>query len=410
VTRLPDRSPRTSPGDKGLRAAFDTAISGFALLDDQTIIRRCNPALGRMLGTKPIDLAGRLLIDCVSPDDREKAASALSQLRVPGSNPMRLSLKCRRADGLDVWTDCNIARIDDRNAEGFVVAIVDASVSRQSESELVWAHAQLVQQEKMASIGQLAAGVAHEINNPLGYVHSNLGTLSNYLRDILRVIDAYQEVEHAGTSEAPVWAAVRNVKRSIDLEFVRTDMLDLVAESQEGVRRMEKIVGDLKDLSRAEPDDDWALTDLHRGLDSTLNIVNNEIKYKAIVEKEYGDLPRVECRSSQINQVFMNLLVNASQAITERGVIRVATGVEGSEVWIDIIDNGVGIAPELMARIFDPFFTTKPIGTGTGLGLSLSYRIVQRHRGRIEVDSEPGRGTRFRIWLPIRQQPVSAIA
>jgi signal transduction histidine kinase len=257
----------------------------------------------------------------------------------------------------------------------------------------------------MASIGQLAAGVAHEINNPLGYVHSNLGTLSNYLRDVLRVIEAYEEAEPAETSETPAWVAVRSVKRSVDLEYVRKDMLELVAESQEGIRRMEKIVGDLKDLSRAEPDDDWALADLHRGLESTLNIVNNEIKYKAIVEKEYGDLPRIECRSSQLNQVFMNLLVNASQAIAERGVIRVVTGVQGSEVWVDIIDNGVGIAPELMARIFDPFFTTKPIGTGTGLGLSLSYRIVQRHRGRIEVDSKPGEGTRFRVWLPIRQLP-----
>jgi two-component system NtrC family sensor kinase len=410
VTRLPRHSPRSSSGDDRLRTAFDTAISGFAFLDDQGSIRRSNPALAKMLGMKVTELTGRRLIDCVAADDREKAKSTLAQLRIPGSKPIRVSLKCRRADGADVLTDCNIARVDDGNAEGFVVEMQDISAWRKSEDELVWAQAQLMQQEKMASVGQLAAGVAHEINNPLGYVRSNLGTLSNYLCDVLRVIDAYQEAEHAETSETPVWVAVRNVKRSVDLEYVRKDMLDLVAESQEGVRRMEKIVGDLKDLSRAEPDDDWALADLHLGLDSTLNIVNNEIKYKAIVKREYGDLPRVECRSSQLNQVFMNLLVNASQAITERGVIRVVTGVEGSEVWIDIIDNGAGIAPELMARIFDPFFTTKPIGTGTGLGLSLSYRIVQRHRGRIEVDSEPGRGTRFRVWLPIRQQPTKPVA
>jgi PAS domain S-box-containing protein len=410
VARLPRHSPCASEGDEGLRAAFDAAISGFALLDDHGSIRENNPALATMLDMKGSELAGRPLIDCVDADDREKVEATLAQLQIPGSEPMRLSLKCLRADGADVWTDCNIARVDERNANGFVVEMQDVSAWRKSEDELVWAQAQLVQQEKMASIGQLAAGVAHEINNPLGYVSSNLGTLANYLRNILRVIDVYQDAEHAEGSETSAWKAVRNVKRSVDLEYLRKDMIDLVAESQEGVRRMEKIVGDLKDFSRAESDEAWAFADLHRGLDSTLNIVYNELKYKATVEREYGDLPRIECRLSQLNQVFMNLLVNASQAIVEHGVIRVVTGVEGGEVWVDIIDNGVGIAPKVMARIFDPFFTTKPIGTGTGLGLSLSYRIVQRHRGRIEVDSEPGRGTRFRVWLPIRQQPVKAVA
>ncbi len=363
-----------------------------------------------MLGAQHGELIGRHLIDCVVDDDRAKTESMLVQLQTPGSKAMRVSLKCRRADGAPVWGDCNIARIDDGNADGFVVEMHDVSAWRQSEGELVWAQAQLVQQEKMASIGQLAAGVAHEINNPLGYVRSNLGTLANYLRDVLRVMDAYREAELAGSLESPAWATLREVKASVDLDYLRKDILDLVEESQEGVRRMEKIVGDLKDFSRTEPDENWGLADLRQGLESTLNIVNNEIKYKATVEKTYGDLPPIECRLSQLNQVFMNLLVNASQSIVDHGVIRVATGVDGNEVWVDISDNGAGIEPELLTRIFDPFFTTKPVGTGTGLGLALSYRIVQAHRGRIEVDSEPGRGTRFRVWLPIRQQPTSVAA
>jgi PAS domain S-box-containing protein len=399
------RPPRSSSDDKGLRAAFETAISGFAVLDAHGTIRSTNPALAKMLGVDVAELIGRPLIDYVEGNDRQKAESTFVQLQGTGAAAIRLSLKFQRADGSGVWTDGNIARIDDKKAVGFVVEMQDVSAWRQSEDELVWAQAQLVQQEKMASIGQLAAGVAHEINNPLGYVKSNLGTLANYLRDVLRVIDAYQDAERLAKVDDSAWETVNNVKRGVDLDYVRKDMLDLVAESQEGVRRMEKIVGDLKDFSRTESDEALALADLHRGLESTLNIVYNEVKYKATVEKEYGDLPLVECRLSQLNQVFMNLLVNASQAIAERGVIRLVTGVDGNEVWVDIIDNGVGIAPELMGRIFDPFFTTKPIGSGTGLGLSLSYRIVEEHHGHIEVDSEPGSGTRFRVRLPIRQQP-----
>jgi PAS domain S-box-containing protein len=356
-----------------------------------------------MLGVTPPELLGRMLIEFITPDDCAKAESTFEQLRELGCRPTRLVIRLLSRDGKQVWTDCNIARSSGTDAGGFSVELHDVSAWRKSEDDLVWAQTQLVQQEKMASIGQLAAGVAHEINNPLGYVHSNLGTLTDYLRDVLRILDAYEAVERDVPPETPGWEALRNAKKRIDLEFVRKDLLDLVDESKEGMRRMEKIVGDLRDFSRAEMNDGWAFADVHRGLDSTLNIVNNEIKYKATVEKNYGTLPPVECRSSQLNQVFMNLLVNASQAIPDRGVIRIATGVEGDEVWVDISDTGTGIRPELLARIFDPFFTTKPVGAGTGLGLSLSYTIVQRHGGRIEVDSEPGRGTRFRVWLPIRQ-------
>jgi two-component system NtrC family sensor kinase len=142
---------------------------------------------------------------------------------------------------------------------------------------------------------------------------------------------------------------------------------------------------------------------LHDGIDATLNIVNNEIKYKADLVKEYGNLPEVECLASQLNQVFMNLLVNAAHSIEEHGTITIRTGMEGDEVWVDIVDTGHGIHPEHMQRIFDPFFTTKPVGKGTGLGLSLSYGIVQKHHGRIDVHSDVGKGTTFRLWLPIKQ-------
>ena len=183
--------------------------------------------------------------------------------------------------------------------------------------------------------------------------------------------------------------------------FLKEDVVNLIHETCDVVSRVKKIVQDLKDFSRVDISPEWQLADLHQGLDSTLNVVNHEIKYKAEVVKEYGELPAVECLPSQLNQVFMNMLVNAVHAIAERGTITLCTGTAGDEVWVEIADTGSGIAPENMKRIFDPFFTTKPVGTGTGL--SLSYGIVQKHQGRIEVKSELGKGTVFRIALPIRQ-------
>ncbi len=260
---------------------------------------------------------------------------------------------------------------------------------------------QLLQSEKMASIGLLAAGVAHEINNPVGYITSNIGTLKKYMGDIFSVMEAYEKAEPMLAQYPEVLEGICALKKQVDIEYLKSDSLALMSESQEGVTRVKKIVQDLKDFSHVD-NAEWQIADLHHGIDSTLNIVHNEIKYKAEVVKQYGDIPQVECLPSQLNQVFLNLLVNAAHAIEERGVITVATGKKDSEVWIAISDTGKGIAAENLKRIFDPFFTTKPIGTGTGLGLSLSYGIIQKHTGRMEVESEVGKGTTFRLWLPIK--------
>jgi signal transduction histidine kinase len=273
---------------------------------------------------------------------------------------------------------------------------------RALNEQLEQTQSHLMQSEKMASIGQLAAGVAHEINNPIGYVYSNLGTLEKYVRGTFELLDAYEHAE-AAISDPAVRAQLKAAKDKLDIAFLKEDLRALMEESREGITRVKKIVQNLKDFSHVDAADEWAYADLHAGLDSTLNIVHNEIKYKAEVHKEYGDLPEVECLQSQLNQVFMNLLVNAAHAIDQHGDITVRTGRAGDEVWVDIIDTGKGIAPEHLSRIFDPFFTTKPVGKGTGLGLSLSYGILQKHHGRIEVQSEPGKGSTFRIWLPIRQ-------
>ena len=258
--------------------------------------------------------------------------------------------------------------------------------------ELKAAQAQLLQSEKMASIGQLAAGVAHEINNPIGYVYANFNTLSGYVTDLLASA-------RAGPA-APV--------RPLDLEYLSEDLPDLLRETRDGLDRVTKIVRDLKDFSRIDTSDQWESADLVAGLESTLNIVQNEVKYKATVERHLVALPAVMCRPSEINQVFMNLLVNAAQAIPERGVIRLGSGFDDEHAWVEVADSGKGMTDEVRNRIFEPFFTTKPVGQGTGLGLSLSYSIVQKHHGRIDVSSEPGRGTAFRVTLPLRQPEVNA--
>lgn len=261
------------------------------------------------------------------------------------------------------------------------------------------AHSQLLQSDKMASLGQLAAGVAHEINNPIGFVNANLGTLRGYIDDLLAVLSAYQRAEPALADHPELLSAIATAKAAADLGFMQQDIGPLVAESLDGVQRIKMIVQDLKNFSRVGVVE-WRRANLERGLDSTLNMVRNEIKYKAEVIKDYAGIPEIECIESQLNQVFMNLLVNAAQAIETKGTITIRTGADATQVWVEIIDTGKGMAPDISRRIFEPFFTTKPVGQGTGLGLSLAYGIIERHRGRITVESEVGRGTRFLITVP----------
>src|SRR5574343_563396 len=269
--------------------------------------------------------------------------------------------------------------------------------------ELQDAQSQLLQSEKMAAIGQLAAGVAHEINNPVGFVNSNLGTLKTYIGNLFSVIDAYEAVAKGGDP-----SLVASAREKSDLDFLREDLPALLSESQDGLNRVTKIVQDLKDFSRVDQAE-FQQADLNAALESTLNVVWNELKYKAEVVRELTNIPPVACVPAQINQVFMNLLVNAAQAIENRGRITIRSGEENGYDRFEIADTGKGMTPEVRNRVFDPFFTTKPVGKGTGLGLSISYDIiVKKHAGRFDVSSTPGVGTTFRLWLPIRSAEKSA--
>jgi two-component system NtrC family sensor kinase len=267
---------------------------------------------------------------------------------------------------------------------------------------------QLVQSEKLASLGQLAAGVAHEINNPIGFISSNLGTLDGYFKQLQEMLDAYRDAEEAiGSGE--LVERLQQLRERVELEFLRDDIPLLIKESKDGISRVGQIVKDLKEFSRVDSNQEWQWANLQQGIESTLNIVANELKYKADVVKDYQTLPDIECLPSQINQVIMNLIVNASQAIgPERGTLTLRTGIDGEKVWIEVADTGTGIPPGSLQKIFDPFFTTKPVGQGTGLGLSLSYGIVKKHRGDISVVSEVGVGSTFRVELPIHQSKPTA--
>jgi PAS domain S-box-containing protein len=256
---------------------------------------------------------------------------------------------------------------------------------------------QLLQSEKMASIGLLAAGVAHEINNPLAFISANFGALERDARDILRLVSAFEGVETLlpGDARAPV----AFMKQDIGLDDIRQDLDALFSESHEGLQRVKHIVQNLRDFSRAGGTTK-ELANVEQGLDSTLNVAWNEIKYKADVVKEYAGVPDLLCLPSQINQVFLNLLINAAHAIEGRGRIVARTGYDEHSVWVEVEDDGSGIAPEHLDRIFEPFFTTKPVGKGTGLGLSIVYGIVQSHQGTIDVKSVVGSGTVFKVTLP----------
>jgi len=298
------------------------------------------------------------------------------------------------------------------NAETYDTLAVAASIlatgierKRVAESQRE-TQALLMRTEKLASIGQLAAGVAHEINNPIGYINSNLTSLAEYVRDLTRYLSTVDQFQHRFClmSTAPcakAFGEVRALRSAIDLDYLVDDMGKLVGESQEGAQRVKKIVQDLKTFSRAD-DVEVVDVDLNVVIESALNIVWNELKYTCAICKELETLPPIKCNPHQIGQVFVNLLVNAGQAIEpgRPGIITIRTEVRDGWVVGEVSDNGKGIRPEHLGRIFDPFFTTKPPGQGTGLGLAISHGIVGRHGGRILVASELGSGTSFSVELP----------
>ncbi len=276
---------------------------------------------------------------------------------------------------------------------------------KKAYDELTAMHSQLVQSEKMASIGQLAAGVAHEINNPLGFIINNMEVLQQYIDYYTKIThmmeDLQKKVEEENIEKTrSIVKEFAQFGQEIDLNYIINDTRTLLEHTQRGLERVHKIVIDLRTFAR-EGSDAMEATKVETIIDSILDIVQNELKYKAELRKNYGDTPLIQCSPQKLGQVFINLLVNAAQAIEEKGVIEIKTYTQNGHVCVDVRDTGRGINADDLKKVFDPFFTTKPIGQGTGLGLSVSYEIIMKHNGEIRVQSQVGQGTTFTVMLPI---------
>jgi two-component system NtrC family sensor kinase len=367
------------------------------MCDPSGAVTRCNRAVTTFTGRTFTQILGENCLDLLKNSGMEV---------ISGDN---VSRQLSYAGGLRHFELLfnELKQIETNEVRGSVVTIHETTEFlrvneglRKASIELQQAQAQAFQQEKMASIGQLAAGVAHEINNPMGFISSNLTTMGRYMQKLgafeSAVIEAVQKSGGQETIEL-----LNDVREKMKINFILNDLHTLLEESLDGAERVRCIVRDLKSFSH-EDEAQCKPFSINDCLDSTLNMARNEIKYVADVERDYDpELPLLNCYPQKLSQVFMNLLVNAAHAIEGYGTIRIKTFREGSDIVASISDTGNGIHPENLTRIFDPFFTTKEVGKGTGLGLSISYDIIKKHGGVIMVESEVSVGTTFTVRLPL---------
>jgi len=394
---------KSDPG-AGL-SRLDAMTSALVVVDPDGRVVFGSPAAEQLLGASGGAFIGASVWSWLGSTTPEEPCLARS-LR-SGECFQGVDSRITHSDGRVVPVTMSSAPIDDASGErtGAVVILQDLTGTERRRGDAL-------QTEKLASIGQLAAGVAHEINNPMGFIHANLFQLAEYagdLRKVWRDVEALQRAIGGGDASGIQQASEQLARTSdeCDIGFVLSDLTKAIRESQEGSERVRHIVQDLRDFSHQDTGE-LVLADINQCLESTANIARGMMKHVASVEKRLGDLPPVLSYPMQLQQVFMNLLVNACQAIEEaadapeaHGTIHLATEAREDGVVVTVRDTGVGIPAEHLDRIFDPFFTTKKVGAGTGLGLSTSFGIVQKHGGTLTVESQPGQGSKFRLFLPL---------
>ena len=418
------------------RGIFENAVEGILRTTADGRFLSCNPATATILGyDSPAELIAAIPTIAqlyVSPERRRELYDLMREKR----EIKNFEVEMYRKDGSKQWVMVSTRATFDAQGEilhvdGMLLDIAErkqaekalqelneeleqrvADRTRELESaygDLKSAQSHMLQQEKMASIGQLAAGVAHEINNPVGFVMSNLNSLKKYTEKLLAFIRNQGEALSTITGLTPegqqaLAESLAADRKALKIDYIAADALNLIDESLEGTDRVKNIVQNLKNFSRIDVAENKP-TDLNKAIESTLQIVWNELKYKATVIREYGEIPITLCNIGELNQVFTNLLINAGQAIREKGEITIRTWSEGDNIYLAFVDTGCGIPPEISSRIFEPFFTTKEVGKGTGLGLSITYDIIKKHQGDIEVVSEVGKGTTFTVRIPVKSEP-----
>lgn len=380
-------------------AAFILSLPDMVCsIDSDNIILSVNSAVSNF-GYEREEMIGKSILDYIHSD-------SIDAFKNRGASEISVLFSAKEMTKNEVTVKFVPVKI--YGSDSAFVLVKDMREFKAQEDALKMTKNQLFQSEKMASIGHLAAGVAHEINNPLGFVSSNMATLQTYIDPMGKLLGMVEELN--SSLNKGDWDAVKAKGKEIeslakekDIEFILEDLNDLIEESLQGLDRIKKIVMDLKLYARKESDEKGE-ADINAIIDSAINIVWNQLKYKCDVKKDFSKLPMVECNVQQMTQVFVNLLVNASQAIVDKGIIQIKSYSDGSNVLVDVTDSGKGMTESIMARIFDPLFTTKEPGKGTGLGLSITYEILKKHDGNIEVSSQVGEGTTFIITLPAAGQ------
>ena len=408
--------------ERHLGPFFQLSLDLLCIAGTDGYFKRINPAFSRTLGWSEEELLGRPWLDFVHPDDHNATASIVTTHLAMGIPVLVFENRYRRPDGSYRWLAWNsvplpgteliyaIAR-DVTEAKRIEQEVRDANLrldaavrsERQAHEALKQAQGQLVQSEKLVALGQMVAGVAHEVNNPLAFVSNNLAVLQRDTAALAEMVALYRRGESAIAAAQPDLAAqLTALGQRIDLDYTLDNLAGLIARSRDGLKRIQQIVRDLRDFARLD-ENVVHETDLNPGIESTVNIVRGLAQRRGVeLHLDLAPLPLLECQPGRLNQVVMNLVTNALDASCWGQAVRIATRATDDEIQIEVADDGSGIEPAILDRIFDPFFTTKPPGQGTGLGLSISYGIVKDHHGHITVDSRPKEGTRFVVHLPRR--------
>lgn len=381
------------------QSTFDSINDSVALIDAEQRVIRCNKSTKVFLRREYSGILGHFCWQLFHDADAPISDCPISRSR------LSLHSETTTIRHQDRWLEVTVDPIlsDKRVMTGWVHVVRDVTERKHAEESLREMQVHMLQNDKLATIGQLAAGVAHEINNPMGFVGSNMATLAKYIDKYNSYIAAVEK-ELCSVSSGGLPEQIQEIRNKLKLDYIIRDISGLVDENNEGIDRVRRIVQDLRTFSRADSSN-VDLADLNSCIDSTVNIIINEIKYAAELKRDYGDLPKVPCNSQQINQVFMNLVMNAAHAIQNKGEevgeIVIRTWADKDYAFVSVSDTGCGIEPDNWRKIFDAFYTTKEIGKGTGLGLSISSGIIRKHGGEITLSSEVGIGSTFTVRLPL---------